>query len=230
VIEAPVVLAGVPIKEVRNPFLIALVSFVGDPVRYSFGFDKLFKEATGFRCGSDSLELPRMPEVSAYVLISEAYVRKAVEECQVPLSDEETNDVLSEIDEVLYGSPLLSPLRKAYRSRSAVLFREGEKEVYVDFPKLRARLIASYPLVEEISYVDDSLIHLAGYLPLEVYETRDFSVLKVNDHVWGMVYGLKVPPRQDWILIWDGNSVSLIELVDLQQEAGAPRDNALREG
>ncbi len=228
--EAPVLLLGVPIKEVRNPHVIAIADFQGDRVKYSFGFHELFKEATGFKCGNDEIELPRMPNVSAYVVLSEAYVRRAVKKCELPLEQDEVDDVLREIDEVLFDAPLIGAMRRAYRRRSAVIFREGEREVEIGLPVVKARFVAEHYLPDRIRYVDDSVVHLAGYLPIEFFDSKDWNLLKVNDLIWELVYGVKSPPRKDWILIWDNDRVTTIELVDVFKEAGAPGDHAIREG
>ncbi len=229
-IEAPVILVGVPIQEVRNPHLVVFLDFIGEVKEYSFGLRKLFEEATGFDCGDDKVFLPPMPEVSAYVLASKLYVEKAVENCDLPLNERDVVDLLREFDEVLFPSQQTEALRRAALKGSPILFRKGEREVEVEFPKLKARLIAEHYLPEGILYVDDSVVHLAGYLPIELYETMDFRLLKVDDSIWQMVYGVKSPPREDWKLIWDFDKVATIEIVDLEQEAGALRDNALRKG
>ena len=228
--EAPVILAGVPIKEVRNPHLVVFLDFVGETKEYSFGLRDLFKEATGFDCGDDKFSLPLMPEVSAYIVASTLYVENAVEECELPLTNKDKIDILREFDEVLFPSHQTEALRRASIRGKSILFRKGEREVEVDFPRLKARLIAEHYLTEGIVYVDDSVVHLAGYLPIELYETRDFRLLKVDDTVWQIVYGIKPPPREDWKLIWDFDKVATIEFVDFEQEVRALRDNALREG
>ena len=227
--RAPAILAGVPIEEVRNPYLIAFLDFTGEEKEYSFGLEELFKEATGFDCGPDRVSLPPMPEVSAYIVSSKIYVEDAVKRCKLPITEKEIADVLKEFDEVLFPSQATEALRRASLKGSPLLFRKGEREVPIEFPTLKARLVAEHALPEGIFYIDDSLIHLAGYLPLELYETRDLKLLRVDNYLWQVVYNVRAPPRDDWKLIWDNDKVATVEIVDLEQEAGAHRDNPLRE-
>ena len=225
--RAPAILAGVPIEEVRNPYLIAFLEFTGEEKEYSFDLEELFKEATGFDCGPDRALLPPMPEVSAYIVASKKYVESAVRRCKLPITEKEIADILREFDEVLFPSQATEALRRASLRGSPVLFRKGEREVPIDFPTLRARLITEHALLEGIFYIDDSLVHLIGYLPLELYETRDLRLLRVDNAIWQVVYNVRVPPRDDWKLIWDYDKVATVEIADLEQEAGTHRDNPL---
>ncbi|AHC50612.1 hypothetical protein SUSAZ_00430 [Sulfolobus acidocaldarius SUSAZ] len=217
-INLPLSLFGIPIKGVNNPILTAFIGFdaqvkegVDSPLLTDF--KSLFKEATGFEC-KVLLDITGSPTPlsSSYIYLSELFFRKAIEKCELPLSEEEMWDTLKMIDDVLYNSPLIRALRTSMRMGSGILYRDGEDPIPVSLPEMSASLLFKYPIPNSPLFIDNSLIHLLGILPVEFAETKDLGLFNVENGLWNSLYKISIPSKDRWKLIWDLKYVTGIEV------------------
>ena len=215
-IELPVALFGIPLKGINNPLLISFVRFDTEVILNKNGlpsdFFKLFEEATGFKCDIHLDLKGNIPYSSKYVYLSEIYFRRAIELCELPIKENELWDILYMIDDSMFNSELIRGLRTAMRLGSSILYRDTEEPITVSLPILNARFLFSFPINFNFNYVDNSLIHLLGILPIEFVETKDFTLFQVENGLWYSVYGIPIPNVKGWKLIWDLNYVAGIEI------------------
>ena len=216
-ISLPIPLFGIPIKGINNPILISFCKtnsqIVEEPPDLPAEFFENFKEATGFLCKVNVNIKGKVPYSSKYVYLSYLYFKKSIEKCELPISNEEMSEILEMIDDSIYNSELIRGLRKALLLNKDILYRDGEDPVPVNIRKFRVELIYSYPIdLSSPNYVDNSLIHLLGMLPVEFAETNDLNLIKVENGLWFSLYSIPSPTRPDWKIIWDLNNASVIEL------------------
>jgi len=217
VINLPIPLFGIPLKGVNNPILISFcktnAQIVEEPPDLPKEFFEDFKEATGFSCQVNINVRGKIPFSTKYVYLSYLYFKKAIEKCKLPISNEEMYEILEMIDESLYDLELIRGLRKALLLNKDILYRDGEDPVPVIIKRFKAELIFSYPIdFSSPNYIDNSLIHLLGLLPVEFAETNDLNLIKVENGLWFSLYSIPSPIRSDWKIIWDLNNASFIEL------------------
>lgn len=216
-ISLPIPLFGIPIKGVNNPVFI---TFTATNSQISNNYPNLpkeffeyFKEATGFECKVNINLEGNIPFSSRYVYLTYLYFKEAISRCQLPISDKEMIEILQMIDDALYNSELIRGLRKALLLGKDILYRDGEDPVEVsNVKKFRIELLYSYPLQENFNFIDNSLVHLLGILPVEFSETQDLSLIKVENGLWFSLYSIPPPVRLDWKIIWDLKYASVIEL------------------
>jgi len=217
VISLPIPIFGIPLKGVNNPILISFYNtnsqIVEEPPELPNEFFDNFREATGFSCNVNINLKGKIPFSSKYVYLSYLYFKKSIEKCKLPISDEEMNNVLEMIDDSLYNSELIRGLRKALLLNKDILYRDGEDPVTVNPRKFKVELIYSYPIdLSSFTYIDNSLVHLLGILPVEFAETSDLNLIRVENGLWFSLYSIPSPTRLDWKVIWDLNNASVIEL------------------
>ena len=217
-ISLPIPLFGIPLKGVNNPILVVFGDFDANvvkdgAVKLPKQFFELFEEATGFKCNvSVSLDKP-VPFSSAYVYLSDQYFRKSIKECELPITEEEAQDTLSMIDDALFNSELIRALRTAFKLAVPILYRDEEEPIRLSFPNFKARYLFSFPFdLSSLRYIDNSLVHLVGMIPLDFVETKDKNLLSVENGLWSSIYGIPFVQRGDWKLIWDLNYVTAIEI------------------
>ncbi|BFH72465.1 hypothetical protein SJAV_04090 [Sulfurisphaera javensis] len=215
-ISLPIPLFGIPLKGVNNPILI-MFAFTNSQITNETPdlpqeFFEYFKEATGFECTVNVNLKGKIPFVSKYVYLSYLYFKEAIKKCNLPISDNEMNDVLIMIDDTLYNSEVIRGLRKALLMGKDILYRDGEDPVEVNVKKFKIQLLYSYPIPQSFNYIDNSLIHLVGILPVEFAETQDLNLIRMENGLWFSLYSIPPPIRLDWKIIWDLNWASVIEL------------------
>ncbi|MBB5253376.1 hypothetical protein [Sulfurisphaera ohwakuensis] len=215
-ISLPIALFGIPLKGVNNPILVtfasANVEIITEPSELPDQFFTYFKEATGFECNVNLNLRGKIPYATKYVYLSQLYFQEAIKKCSLPISNEEMNDILSMIDDAIYNSELIRGLRRALILGKDILYRDEEDPVPINLKKFKIELLYSYPLPDNYNYIDNSLIHLLGILPVEFAETQDVNLIRVENGLWFSLYSIPSPVRLDWKIIWDLNYASVIEL------------------
>lgn len=215
-ISLPIPLFGIPLKGVNNPILILFSKtnsyIMEEPPDLPEDFFRNFKEATGFECHVNVNLNGKIPYSTKYVYLSYLYFNKAREKCQLPISDEEMYDILQMIDDSLYNSELIRGLRTALKLNKDILYRDGEEPVTVNVRKFKVELVYSFPFNYNFNYIDNSLVHLLGMLPVEFAETQDLNLIRFENGLWLSLYSIPSPTRLDWKVIWDLNNASVIEL------------------
>lgn len=210
-IEAPLILSGIWIDGVNNPFLVVPARFLYSrleiPAWWS-RFSELVKEATGFEptplLGAD------IPLASQYAVMSLESLKALGR--RISLTEEEVWETLDLVDEVMFEYYVIKAVRHVQRKGTPILYREAEDPVQVKTASLTVRKLMSYPLVRP-SYVDNSVIHLAGMLPVLLSEGIDQANVNLENGLWKLLYDLNTPPgRFKWV--WDMQWASLIELLN----------------
>ncbi|BCU69188.1 hypothetical protein [Stygiolobus caldivivus] len=217
-ISLPIPLLGIPLKGVNNPILVAFGEFDSRVVKEGktklpSKFFELFEEATGFKCDISIGFDKYLPFSSSYIYLSDLFFRKSIEECDIPISENEIQETLSMIDDALFDSELIRALRAAFKLGVPVLYRDEEEPIRLSLSNFPSLYLFSYPLdLSSLRYVDNSLIHLVGMIPLDYVETKDTNLLGVENGLWTSLYGIPFVLRKDWKLIWDLNYVTAIEV------------------
>ena len=217
-ISLPIPLFGIPLKGINNPILVVFSEFdvnvtKDGKMKLPEKFYDLFEEATGFKCNISLAFDKHVPYSSSYIYLSDLYFRRSVKECEIPILEEEIQDTLLMIDDALFDSELIRALRYAFKVGVPVLYRDEEEPIRLSLPNFTSTYLFSYPVdLSSVRYIDNSLVHLIGMIPLDFVETRDLNLLYVENGLWESLYGIPFVTRKDWKLIWDLNYVTAIEV------------------
>ncbi len=222
-LKVPLAFSGIPIKGVNNPILVLFAEFKESPIfsgTLPSEFFETFKEATGFSCKKAeeiiNNERYSIPFSSYYIFASKRYVDLSIELCDLPISEDEKFEILNLIDDALFDSSLIKALRTAQKNNHSLLYREGEEPVFVEASGLVLKYLGYFPLIEDVRYIDDALIHLSGTLVLDFVTSFSEKLIDVENSLWDLIYGLKVPysaSKFKWI--WDDKYASIVEIINL---------------
>lgn len=215
-VDVPFCFSGIPLPGVNNPILILFyktkIKKVNKKPRLK-NFLEYFKEATGFYCNIDIDIEGNLPFSSYYILFSELFFNEAVNSCKLPLTKKEIEETLTMIDDAMFDSPLIRGLRTAKQLNSPILYRDNEDPVELNLNNLKnINILESFP-IRSIKYIDNSIIHLAGLLPIEISEDID-DLSSVENGLWSSLYGFPYPVVPKWKWIWDLNWATLIEFLN----------------
>ncbi len=211
-VKVPFCYSGIPL-EVNNPVLIKFAVIKVKEVKRKPRMDKFldyFREATGFSCNIEYDIEGNLPFSSYYIYVTRKIVEIAVNTCEIPMNEKDINETLEMIDDAMFDSRLIRALRKAQELGSAILYRDGEDPVPLTEKEVKINLLTSFPLPKPI-FLESSLIHLAGILPVEISKNPD--LIRFENGLWSSIYGLSYPMNNNWKWIWDLNWASLIELL-----------------
>lgn len=207
----PLCFSGIPLSQVNNPILIILyktkIKKVNRKPRFK-EFLEYFKDATGFYCNIDFDIEGNIPFSSYYVLFSEMFFNEAIKICNIPITKKEIVETLKMIDDAIYDLPLIRGLRIAREIKSSILYRDGEEPIRLNLSLKRVSILQSFP-IQTLRYIDNSVIHLAGLLPIEISENID--LYSIENGLWSLLYGLPYPLVPKWKWIWDLKWATLIE-------------------
>ncbi|BBL48290.1 MULTISPECIES: hypothetical protein [Metallosphaera] len=211
VIEAPLILSGMWIDGVNNPFLVVQAKFRFSRIETPSWWDQfseLVKEATGFT--PPVVQGVDIPVASQYAITSLEALRILGK--RISLTEDEIWETLEMVDEAMFNYYALKAMRQVQRSGTPILYREAEDPVQVRIPILTVRKLMSYPL-EKPSYLDNSVVHLVGIIPVLLSERIDEVNMNLENGLWKSLYGLNTPPgKYKWV--WDLGWASLIELLN----------------
>ncbi|MEM0362684.1 MAG: hypothetical protein QXH75_02600, partial [Sulfolobaceae archaeon] len=125
--------------------------------------------------------------------------------------------IITLIDEALFpNNYLIKALRTAQQYNSQILYREGEEPIEVSIKPLKIKVLTSYPFYSKPRYVDNSLIHLLGVIPLKYIKDNLIDVVQLENGLWSAIYSFPYPQVKNWKWIWDLNLVTLIEFSSLE--------------
>jgi hypothetical protein len=215
-IRVPIVLSGLHLPNVNNPVLVGWAwvdaQIVQDIPKGMEKFISLLVEASGFNCAPRVSIKGKIPKLSYYVVLSKEIVRVFREQCGVPIKENEEAELLELLDRAIFDSNYVEALRALQKGGEPLLYRRGEDPVSIKMPELAVEPIMWYPL-NGPSFMDNSLIHLAGMVTVKTAEAGDLRYLSQENGVWSVAYGLPTPlvPNLKWV--WD-NDALLLRLAD----------------
>ncbi len=222
--EVNIPFLGIPIKGINNPILVlkAVITLNEEKVIKTDIFNKFakeFNEATGFDCAKGyEYWNYSFPFSSYYVYITDKISTEAIDRCNIPISDDERYEIIQLIDEALFPeNSVIKALRISRRLGKQILFRNGEEPVEVNIKSLKVKVLYSFPLGNNPNYIDNSLIHLLGVIPIEFVETNVINLIQFENGLWSAIYSLSFPQVKNWKWIWDVNWVTLIEFSNLEE-------------
>jgi len=224
-LEVKIPFLGIPIKGVNNPI------FVIDGIIYNSHnkslvkintfseFVEQFNEAIGFNCAkANEYWDTSFPFSSYYIYVTNEIAEKAINECNIPIDRKEKFDVLHLIDEALFPSNyIIKALRTAQELDSSILYREGEEPVKIMNKPFKIRTILSFPIDYRVKYIDNSIIHLVGIIPIEYVESNSIELIEIENGLWSALYSLPYPSVKNWKWIGDVNWVTLIEFLKSEE-------------
>ncbi|WP_338599555.1 hypothetical protein V6M85_10140 [Sulfolobus tengchongensis] len=223
VLEVKIPFFGIPLKGVNNPILVldAIVKPSNNFIKIDIIDDFLtqFNEAIGFECASEKKQWDAsIPFSSYYIYITNEIAEDSIRKCGIPIDEKEKFEILHLIDEALFPQNyLVKALRTAQQLDAQILYREGEEPVEVSLKKIVIKTLSSFPLDQNPRYMDNSLIHLVGILPVEYAESRSVDLIQVENGLWSAIYSLPYLYIKSWKWIWDLNWVTLIEFSSLEE-------------
>ena len=223
VLEVKIPFLGIPLEGVNNPILVvnALVEVKEKQlvkVDIFKQFAEEFNEAVGFNCAKPSEYWDQsIPFSSYYVYLTNQIAQKSIEKCNLPISEKEKFEIITLIDEALFpNNYLIKALRTAQQYNSQILYREGEEPIEVSVKPLKIKVLTSYPFYSKPRYIDNSLIHLLGVIPLKYIKDNLIDVVQLENGLWSAIYSFPYPQVKNWKWIWDLNLVTLIEFSSLE--------------
>jgi hypothetical protein len=202
---------------VNNPILITLSYFkCQKPAPYLTNLEnkiaEVLKQATGFNLKTYPSLNCDLPFSSLYVVLSELMLTTLSKESGLNMADHEIRELLEMIDLSLFDSPLVRGLRRAQSIGSSVLYRDRDDPVTVDFPPLLITILSSKKLSTRVRFMDSSLVHLLGVIPVKLAESKDLSLFGFENGLWSSIYSLECPSEHNLKWIWDLDSASLVEV------------------
>ncbi|QKQ99724.1 hypothetical protein GWK48_04370 [Metallosphaera tengchongensis] len=210
-IEAPLLLSGLGIQGINNPFLIVKSKFISERVEKPSWWERFrdtFKEATGF--SPLEVKLPQIPMLSQYVYGSLIAMEDLAN--KISLAKNEIWDVLDLIDQALFDLGVLRGMRKVQRESTSILYREGEDPIEVRIKLPRVKFLFKYPLPEALS-LDNALTHFAGLITVKMSEGLSDDLIRSENGLWHVIYGLPTPYFGKWKWIWDSIWACLVEFL-----------------
>lgn len=210
-INVPLCFSGIP-TIVNNPLLIINVKHKIRLINRKPRFDisKIFKEATGFDCKFNIDIEGNLPFSSYYVIVTKFLIDNAIGTCELPITLDEENEIISMIDDALYNSELIRALRTSQLMNSSILYRDNEDPVKISFPSLKMRVLYSFP-IHVRNDLDNSMIHTIGIIPVKFSEKFSFDLITLENGLWYSLYSIFSPYINNWKIIWDLNWATFIE-------------------
>lgn len=121
-IKVPLVLSGLYLPNVNNPILLAWAyaeaELIYEEPSGVSEFLSMFWEASGFECKPLVNLRGPLPKLSRYIVLSLEIVKRAREECGLPIKEKEIWEMLELLDGALMDSPYVEGLRKVQRYQS----------------------------------------------------------------------------------------------------------------
>lgn len=211
-VKVPFCFSGIPLPNVNNPILILVYKTKIKKVNRKpklKQFLEYLRDATGFYCDASVDIEGNLPFSSYYILFSEIFLTEAIKVCELPITKREMEETLKMIDDAIYDSPLIRGLRMARNLDSSILYRDGEEPVILNFSVEKVNVLEFFP-ISSPRYVDNSVIHLTGILPIKILNDVN-NLLSVENGLWSSLYNLPYPTVPRWKWIWDLNWATLIE-------------------
>ncbi|AKA73414.1 hypothetical protein SULI_05315 [Saccharolobus solfataricus] len=216
-LEVKVPFLGIPLKGVNNPILV--LDGIIEPLNIFVNTEAIrqfimqFNEAVGFECIKEEVYWDSsIPFSSYYIYITDKLANDAIRRCGIPISEDERFEILHLVDEAIFPQNfLVKALRTSLQLNSPILFRDGEEPITVQLEPIRIKIISSYPFDNNPKYLDNSLVHLAGIIPVEYIESKSRNLIEVENGLWSAIYSLPYLQINNWKWIWDLNWVTIIE-------------------
>ncbi|ADB87966.1 hypothetical protein [Saccharolobus islandicus] len=208
---------GIPLKGVNNPILV--LDGIIEPLNIfvkteAIGqFIRQFNEAIGFQCVKEEEYWDSsIPFSSYYIYVTEKLANDAIRNCEVPMSEDEKFEILHLVDEAIFPqNSLVKALRTSQQLNSPILFRDGEEPIRIQLESIKIKVVSSYPFDGNPKYLDNSLIHLTGIIPVGYAESKARNLIEFENGLWSAIYSLPYLKINNWKWIWDLNWLTIIE-------------------
>jgi hypothetical protein len=128
------------------------------------------------------------------------------------MSEDEKFEILHLVDEAIFPqNSLVKALRTSQQLNSPILFRDGEEPIRIQLESIKIKVVSSYPFDGNPKYLDNSLIHLTGIIPVEYAESKARNLIEFENGLWSAIYSLPYLKINNWKWIWDLNWLTIIE-------------------